>query len=86
MNPDAIMTPVIQYGFAGAFAVTLAALLTLVWYVINKLLQVVNENTKTNQKLIECIDAQKSKQETTITLLDRVVKDMYQRPCLKDRA
>jgi len=80
------MQPVIQYGFAGAFAVTLLALLTLVWYVIQKLLQVVSENTLTNQKLIEAIDGQKNKLEVSISQTDKIVKDLYQRPCLKDRA
>ena len=84
MSPDAILSPVLQYGFAGAFAIVLAALLLLVKFVMNKLSKVIEENTKAFVKCMDTLEKQGEEHARQQESLQYIEKELYKRPCLKD--
>jgi len=78
MNESTIMSPVIQYGFAG---LSVVLLVILVW-LIRELLTVLKENNRviaTNTAAISTVDGHAKE---TLDVAIELKNEIYKRPCI----
>lgn len=86
---NAVLGPVIEYGFAGAFAVTLGALLLHVKSSLkccressDRMIEIVRENTMANERLGAALLRQEKLLEVLIHKEGKIADELYRRPCL----